>query len=288
MTEPRKLNLNDLRAIVTDGSELAKGAKVFDDGGLSHLARFEHKLFADAKGSGASPYKVQVLFEDKGVRGRCSCMAARSRPFCKHASGLLVAWARSPESFAVAAAPPAGAGEGKKKAVKKGKVDAKELMARGVEQVSTLIRELAVAGVASLGSDRAEQVRALGASLRESKLRRLSARTLELAGHLEQAASRSDDFDGPAYAELLGDVLLTARKLEKHIAGEALANEHVEELIGKTWTKKDRIPVEGLELLEYGFITRTTSDDFLIRESRFVDLATGEHYAEKQIGRAHV
>jgi hypothetical protein len=284
MPDARSLTLADLREIVSDASELAKGAKIVDDKLLSHLSRFEHKLFADAAGSGSSPYKVQILFDDKAVKGRCSCMAARSRPFCKHAAALLVAWARAPEAFAVAAAPPPGApGDAKSKEVKTGKVDAKEFMARGVEQVGVLIRELAVSGVASLAADRVDQVRALGEALREAKLRRLSARTLDLAGHLAKAASRSEAFDAPDYAELLGDLLLTVRKLEKYVGGEALAAEYVEELIGKTWTKKDRKPVADLDLVEYAFVARTTADDFVIRESRFIDLRTGDHFAEKQI-----
>jgi HEAT repeat protein len=283
MAVPKKLGLPELREIVHDGAELAKGAKFFDDGLLLHPSRFEHKLFAEAKGSGSAPYKVQITFEEKGVRGRCSCMAARSRPFCKHAAGLLVAWARAPESFAEADAGPAGMGDATKKEVKKGKVETKELMGRGVERVSTLVRELAVSGVAALAGDRVEQVHALGAALRESKLRRLSARTIELSSHLERAAARADEFSATEYAELLGDILLTSRKIEKHLAGEAIQEEHVEELIGKTWTKKDRKPIAGLELVEYAFLTQTTSDEFVIRESRFFDLSSGDHYSEKQI-----
>src|SRR5262245_1167375 len=122
---PPPLTLSGLREIVTDREELAKGTRIFDDRGLQHLARFEHKLFAEAAGSGATTYKVQILFEEK-VRGRCSCMAARSRPFCKHAAALLVAWARAPEAFAVAemAPGPAPGEAAKKKAVRTGKVDA--------------------------------------------------------------------------------------------------------------------------------------------------------------------
>ena len=113
-------------------------------------------------------------------------MAARSRPFCKHAAALLVSWARAPDSFAVAeTAPVPLAGDAKKREVKKGKVDSKDLMARGVDQAATLVRELAVAGVRALAVDRVEQVRALGEALREAKLRRVSARTLELARHLQ-------------------------------------------------------------------------------------------------------
>jgi hypothetical protein len=97
MADLPTIGLKQLREIVTDAGELAKGARIVDEGGLAHLARYEHKLFADAAGS--STYKVQILFEDKGVRGRCSCMAARSRPFCKHAAALLVAWSNAPDSF---------------------------------------------------------------------------------------------------------------------------------------------------------------------------------------------
>jgi hypothetical protein len=287
VTDAPKLAVKDLRSIVADAGELSKGVAIADGGGLSHLSRFETKLYADAKGSGASPYKVQIAFDDKGAaKGRCSCMAARSRPFCKHAAALLVSWARSPEAFAVADQPPAGAmGDraAKKREVKKGKTESGDLMRGGVEQVSTLVRELAVSGVAAMAADRAEQVRALGEGLREAKLRRLSARSLNLARMLGVAARRGEGFDAEEYAELLGDLLLTARKLEKHLGGEALEDRHVEELIGKTWTKKDRKPIDGLDLVEYAFVSRVTLDDFVIRESRFVELKSGAHYSEKQI-----
>ncbi|HVV85820.1 MAG TPA: hypothetical protein VHE35_22330, partial [Kofleriaceae bacterium] len=277
---PPALGLADLRAIVTDGDELAKGARIVDDGGLAHLARHARKLFADAAGS--QVYKVQLAFADGGgARARCSCMAARSRPFCKHAAALLVAWSRMPDAFAVADAPPAGSEPGKKRKVKQGEVSAADLMAQGVAQVATLVRELAVAGVATMADDRAPQVRALGENLREHKLRRLSGKTIALADML--AGARERGFDESAYAELMADLLLTSRKLEKHLAGEPLDDRHVEELIGKTWTKKDRAPVAGLDLLEVGFVARETADGFVIRESRFVELAGGGHYSEKQI-----
>jgi len=280
MASAPRLTVAELRAVVTDPTELAKGARVVDQGDLSHLARYENKLFADAQGS--TVYKVQASFDDKaGWRGRCSCMAARSRPFCKHAAGLLVAWQRTPDAFAVSDAPPPGQAEAKKKRVKTGKVSAKELIGKGAEQVATLVRELAVAGAASLAEDRAAQVRALGENLREHKLRRLSAKTISLSDLLAQ--TRGEHFDELAYTELLGDLLLTARKLEKHVAGEPLEERHVEELIGKTWTKKDRAPVAGLELVEVAFLQHVTPDAFTIRESRFVDLRTGDHYTEKQI-----
>ncbi len=287
MKETRSVAVGDLRLIVTDPTELAKGTQIADKGGISHLSRHEHKLFADAAGSGASPYKVQIIFgEDNKITGRCSCMAARSRPYCKHSAALLVAWARSPEAFAVADVPPPpppGERPARTASVKKGKVDPTELKKKGVEQAFTLLSELWQTGVVAIAEDRASQVADLASSLRELGLRRLAARTLELAALLELAAKRDGSFSAEAYAELFSDMWLTIRKLEKHLEGEALADEHVEELIGRTWTKKDRKPIENLDLVEYAFLQRTTPDGFILRESRFLDIASGDHFTEKQI-----
>ena len=281
------IGMGALTEIISDKAELAKGAALFDGKQLTNLSRYENRLFADAAGSGATPYKVSLVFGEarSDVKGRCSCMAARSRPFCKHAAALLVAWARAPQAFVTAeAAPAAPAGSGgAKKSVKKGKAETGDLMKAGVGQVSTLVRELGLSGVASLGADRPEQVRALGEALRANGLRRLSARAVELAGLLDAAAARTGTFEAPVYADLVADMLLTARKVEKHLGGDALEPRHVEELIGKTWTKKDRAPVEGLKLVEYAFSSKVTPDRFMVRESRFVDLVSGGHYSEKQI-----
>ncbi|MCC7541049.1 MAG: HEAT repeat domain-containing protein, partial [Deltaproteobacteria bacterium] len=288
MSEPPAIPVADLRLFVTDPSELAKGAELADKRALTHLARHENKLFADASGSGAAPYKVQIVFGEGGkVTGRCSCMAARSRPFCKHAAALLVSWARAPGAFAQTEAPPAGSlpasPTARRANVKTGNVDAAELRKRGVEQAFTLLSELWQTGVVAIAEDRAGQVAEMASSLRELGLRRLAARTLALAALLEMAARRDGSFPADAYAELFSDLWLTVRKLEKHLGGEPLAPEHVEELIGKTWTKKDRQPIDGLALVEYAFLARTTADGFVLRESRFVDVGSGEHFSEKQI-----
>src|SRR5262245_29502656 len=125
MDEAPAITLPQLKGLVSDPDELKKGTEVFDRGGLKHLARHANKVFADADGSGAQPYKVTLVFEasDK-VKSRCTCMAARSRPVCKHGAALLVAWARSPGAFTVAEAPPPGAEGTKKKSVKTSKADA--------------------------------------------------------------------------------------------------------------------------------------------------------------------
>ncbi|MGK4001405.1 HEAT repeat domain-containing protein [Sorangium sp. So ce1036] len=295
--EVQRIGAGELRAFIPDAAELRKGALLYDGGQLLNLARHENKLFCEARGSGAAPYKVTLIYSDApapGFKGRCTCPARTfSTAFCKHAAALLVAWARAPESFVVSDAAPAGApgAAPARRSVKKGSASAEALMKAGVEQVSTLVRELAVAGVAAIGKDRIEQLAQLAAALRENRLRRLSARTLDLAallgphaaGGRPSAGARGGALPAVAYANLLTDLLLTARKLEKHLAGEPLDDRHVEELVGKTWKASDRAPVEGLTLVEYAFSTRATSDGFVIRESRFLDLESGRHLSEKQI-----
>lgn len=284
MSDVRPVAVSELRSVITDPSELAKGTEIADRGGLAYLSRHENKLFADASGSGASPYKVQLVFGDGKLTGRCSCMAARSRPYCKHAAALLVSWARTPEAFQVADAPPTPVGgAAKKTAVKRGTVDAKELRKKGVDQASTLLGELWQTGVMAIAQDRAGQVAELSVSLRELGLPRLAVRTLELSALLTHAARRDDSLSAEDYASAIADLWLTVRKLEKHLEGEAVSDEHVEQLIGRVWTKKDRKPIADLELLEYAFLQRTTVDGLVIRESRFLELTSGEHYAERQI-----
>ena len=288
----QKIGVGELRRYLPDQDELKKGTALFDAGQLANVARYQNKLFCDARGSGPAPYKVTLTYKDSPAefKAQCSCPARKfsQSGFCKHGAALLVAWARAPESFAVSEGPAGGgAGEATKAAVKKGKVNAGDLMKTGVEQVSTLVRELGVTGVASIGGDRVEQIQTLGQTLRENKLRRLSARALEL-GNMLRAAAGGGSVPAGAYTGLMADLLLTARKLEKHLAGEPLDDRHVEELVGKTWQKGDRKPISDLQLVEYAFATRTTSDDFTIRESRFFDIASGKHYSEKQIIPAHL
>ncbi|MCB9575128.1 MAG: SWIM zinc finger family protein [Kofleriaceae bacterium] len=163
----RRLGLDDLRAIVTDATELAKGARLEGDGGLANLARHDARLYADAAGAAAAPYKVTITFGDGAkVTARCTCMAARTRPFCKHAAALLVAWANGPEAFVESDRPPPGAPVDKKRAVKRGKRDQAALRADGVARAITLVRELAATGVASVAAGRADAVRDLAEALR--------------------------------------------------------------------------------------------------------------------------
>lgn len=286
MADAPRISIAELRGFISDAAELAKGTQLADGGAVVNPARHENRVFGEAKGSGPAPYRVSLTFGDKAgdLKARCSCMAARSRPFCKHSAALLVAWARAPESFVVSEAPPVSDAPARKaKSVKTGKAEGADLMKHGVERVLTLVRELAVAGIAAAGADRVDQVRQLAEGLRENRLRRLSARTLELSAIIGRATTQRGYVDADAYADLLADLLLTGRKLERHLGGEPLDDRYVEELIGKTWRAADRKPIAGLDLVEYAFLTRVTPDNFVIRESRFVDLQSGAHYCEKQI-----
>lgn len=288
MNEIPPLPTAQLKLVVSDPDELSKGLAIADRGGLKHLARHGNKLFAEADGSGSAPYKVQIVHDaEKGYRGRCSCMAARSRPFCKHAAALLVLWARDTNAFAVAEAAPESVAEpgaaARRAKTKTGKVDANALMRQGVEQTLTLVRELALSGITTMSEERIAQVRALAETLRAERLRRMSARLLELTAILGHAVRDYAALDTEDYGAALADLWLAARRVQKHLDGESLPLEHVETLIGRSWTKKDRSPIEGLDLVEYAFVQEITADEFVIRESRFLDLASGTHYSEKQI-----
>jgi hypothetical protein len=278
-----RIGVGELKGIVVDSDELAKGVAIVDANGLANLARFKNKLYAEAKGSGGDAYRVSLTFGEEDaldVTARCTCPAAASRDFCKHATALLVAWARSPEAFAEGDEAPGAA----RRRVRRGKATPQDLMKQGVEQVVALARDLAVTGVAAMGRDRVPVIEALGESLRTYKLRRLGARTLDLAKLLAEGVAQRGSMSTIAYAELYCDVFLTARKLEKHLAGgEPLDDRHVEELVGKTWQKADRAPIAGLDLVEYAYLVKVTSDEFVIRESRLFDLVSGAHFSEKQI-----
>jgi HEAT repeat protein len=283
MSEARRLEPPDLEAIVTDRHELSKGARYYQAGGLRHLARFRRRLFAEAAGANRSHYRVRVDLDDDSerVQGRCTCMAARSRPFCKHAAALLWAWVSEPDAFVASERAPAEQVERRRHSIRKGKRTSEELMADGIELTDTLVRELGVVGVASLSGERVAELARAGEMLREHRLRRLSARCLDLGAMLDAAPSRP--IDEIAYTELLTDMLLTVARLRRHLAGESLADHYVEELVGRTWRKRDRRPIGGLELCEIAYLRHTTSDDFEIRQSRFIDVQSGQQYSEKQI-----
>ncbi|MEM9452890.1 MAG: HEAT repeat domain-containing protein [Myxococcota bacterium] len=295
------------------GSEFAKGQTILDQGKLEHLAQTEKKLYAKAAGSRGASYQTSITFDDQGKvlgkRGRranCTCRAAWTRDFCKHATALLIAWSKTPDAFAVSETPAeeeaktarAAKDDGKnggkngsapkkrsKKKASAPKVDGNALKKQGAERVDTLVRELAVIGVGATSQQRVDQLQELAATLFQLQLRRLEERTLGLARLL----SRDDAASHPVrVASTLANMLLTAVRIKAHCDGKTLEDRYITELVGKTWTKKDRKPVEGLELLEYAYDTRTNNKKHRICASRFIDLKSGEHYMELQILPDHI
>ena len=93
MADAAKLTVADLRKIVTDASELAKGARIVDEGGLSHLSRHEHKLFADARGS-----TLYTVLPRASANSLCSCRDRCERP---PSSTTFAPFASSPASVTI-------------------------------------------------------------------------------------------------------------------------------------------------------------------------------------------
>jgi uncharacterized Zn finger protein len=121
----RTLSMSDLRAVI-EPDELKKGQAILDGRAVAHLARTEDKLYAEVQGSGSTPYRVSAAFGARDqLRGRCSCPAARFRPFCKHSAALLIAWAKTPDAFAITETPredearSGGAGAGRSRSRKR-------------------------------------------------------------------------------------------------------------------------------------------------------------------------
>jgi uncharacterized Zn finger protein len=90
----RKVGVSELRGIILDSDELAKGTDYFDRKLIQNLARHGNKLYGESKGKDDALYRITLTFSDTStdVRARCTCPAALRRPFCKHAAALLVAW----------------------------------------------------------------------------------------------------------------------------------------------------------------------------------------------------
>jgi len=298
----QKLSSSEVHALV--GSELRKGQTLLDQGKLRHLARTDRKLYAEAAGSRGSTYRTSITFDDQGrvqgKRGRagnCSCRAAWTRDFCKHAAALLLAWSKTPEAFAVTETPAedeasgaSGTGDGdregatgpRKRSPKaaRPKLDGDALKKDGAQRVDTLVRELAITGVGSASEQRVAQLRELAANLFQLQLRRLEERTLGLANLLARDDATRDSL---RIASMLCDLLLTAARIKAHCDGKTLEDRYVTELVGRSWQAKDRTPVEGLDLLEYAYATYTTNKDMRVCASRMLALGSGEHYVEMQL-----
>lgn len=271
----------EVRAYLSDLAELRKGSEIFNKKGILRPSRFQNKLFGEVAGSSGELYKVSLVFTDipRSIKANCTCEAAKTRPICKHGAALLIGWAQAPDSFVAGdSAPSLGSVK-----VKEGKTTTNELMKNGVEQVITLVKELSAVGVAAVAQDRADQILKLGESLREHRLRRLSSQCIELGTMLSSFCQGKAPLDAPHYADLMTGMLITARFLEKGLKENIpLEKKYEEELVGKQWRPSELSALSGLSLIEIAYIVRETSDGFLVRESRLLDVNTGKAYCERQ------
>ena len=256
-----KMELKDVQALFR-GANFQNGMSYYDHKSVLHPSRFENKIFAQVQGSGAAAYNITLTFEQK-VSPKCTCPAARRDAFCKHVAAVLVGWARNPDAFVVVAdAPEFTTATTKKAQVKKGKTETQDLLARGLESLETLTTEFALGGLASITASRVAQVRDLAENLRAYKLRRLATALTELAALLEGLLTQPDQFSLPAYANLLADIVVTAKGVAAIQQGKLQDPKYLEELVGKTWRDAELTPRNDLELVELFFEVKQSIDEF--------------------------
>ena len=277
-----KMALKDVQALFR-GANFQNGMTYYDNKSVLHPSRFENKIFAQVQGSGASQYNVTLTFEEK-VTPKCTCPAARRDAFCKHVAAVLVGWARNSDAFVVVAdAPELTTATAKKASVKKGKTETQDLLARGLEALETLTTEFVLGGLASITLSRVEQVRDLAENLRAYKLRRLATALTEFAAMLQGLLTQPDQFSLPAYANLLADIVVTAKGVAAIQQGKLQDPKYLEELVGKTWRDAELPPRNDLELIELFFEVKQTIDEFKVFASYFVELRSGDLLTEKLI-----
>jgi hypothetical protein len=281
---PPSLTMKEIEKL-TDADYLRRGLEYHDQKMVENPARHGDRLYAEVKGSGKSNYRVTIAFEDK-LKASCTCVSARRTAFCKHAIAVMVSWSKTPDAFVESEAPPfltgKEAGKKKKASVKKGKTETGEVREKGVEAVERLLTEIASTGLSALTRERVQLVRELAEETRNYKLVRLSAALLTFAETLEQAVS-AGDFSLTRYAEQMTDILFTAKAVRKYYKDGAQDERILEDLIGKSWRKTSLPTLSDLRLVEVGYTSYETPDDFRIDESVFFCLTNGAFYSEKQI-----
>lgn len=274
--------LKDVQALFRNDF-FQNGMRYYDGKQVHHLSRFENKIYAQVEGSGGTNYNIMIESAEK-LTPYCTCPAARRYPFCKHVAAVLVGWARDASAFVVAEQAPEFTKPGTKKArVKKGKTETEDLLARGLESLETLTTELILSGLATITPGRVEQVRDLAENLRTYKLRRLSSLLTHFADILSTLLTDKDNFALSAYADVLADIVLTAKGVQGIQQGKLKDPKYMEELVGKTWQDKELTARNNLGLVGVFFEQYTTPDEFAVFSNYFAELATGEILTKKFI-----
>ena len=278
----RELTIDDIRPLVQP-DYMTRGLEVFDQNLVSTTSRYGNKLFANVSGTGSNPYRVSVIF-DHQIKAKCTCPAARRTPFCKHATAVLLTWARAPRSFVESETEiDVVQGKARKAGVKKAKVNANELIDKGLVDLDKLLVELATSGLSNITTSRCEQVRELGENLRTFQLRRLSAAVLRMGGLLELSLAGRDAFSFEEYNSVMVDIAITQRAVRQIQNGSLSDEKYQEELIGKTWSRKSLRRIGTRELVQISYRRGLTPDRYLVRERHLIDLESGEIFAEKEI-----
>jgi hypothetical protein len=281
-----KMSVNEAKAFF-QASDFQNGLTYYDANKVLNLSRFQNKLYAQVQGSGAATYNVILTFADK-LSAKCTCPAARRNPFCKHTAAVLAGWAKNPNAFVMSEGVPELQVSKKKASVKRGQADTGDLIARGVKSVETLITELALAGLSTVTASRVQQVKDLAENLRTYKLRRLSTLLAQFAEVLNGLLADKENFSLAMYAELLADILITAKGVLAIQQGKLPDPKYMEELVGKTWTERELTRRDDLELVEVFFEVKETVDGFKVFSSYFIELKSGDILAEKLIVPKHI
>ncbi len=277
-----KMSLNDVKTLF-QAMYFSNGMTYYNSNKVLNPSRFQNKLYAQVQGSGSKNYTIILEFDEK-VKPKCNCPAARRTPFCKHVAAVLIGWAKDSNGFIVSDSVPELAKATSKKArVKKGKKETEELIARGLESLETLITELGLSGLSTITESRVEQVQDLAENLRTYKLRRLSTLLTRFARELNTLLTDKENFSLATYANLLSDIVITAKGVQAIQQGKLKDPKYMEELVGKTWSERQLTPRDDLQLVEVFFEFKQTVDEFKLFTSYFIELASGDILTEKLI-----
>jgi hypothetical protein len=272
-------------------------------------------IHAEVQGSGSTPYRIDITFKDGGSKpsSKCSCPAWRSNPLCKHVTTVLLAWAGSPDTFAIVEAPPtvekpkttrapkksegdAAGAEGE--SASKSKSDANAAAAKlaelesGLAQATDLLTELCARGLLAVTSEQADAVLKLAELLISQRLNLLGRRVQVLAIRLRQVSdartnrrggqSGVDEID---FAALLADAWLTLAATRSALQADpaSSASADLEDLLGTKFDESRLGKTQSDALLEVGFEEETDEIGFVTDTSYLFDLESGDVLLERQI-----
>lgn len=155
----------------TEATAFQRGMDAADRGSVANRIRSETRVAGEVEG-----HRAVVRLIDP-ARASCSC---RSRvPLCLHATAVLVAWARSPETF------PAGTVERTRRK--------RERVPEALDALERSLSELADAGLGLVTAERVAQLRDVSTRLRDGGWMRLSVSVAELADSVGREGTEAVD-----------------------------------------------------------------------------------------------